>query len=163
MRLGKLPPELLARLLRDLPSADPRVRLGPRPGEDAAVVDFAGETLVVTTDPITFVSADAAWYAVQVNANDIAACGAEPQWLAATVLLPPSATESMVVNLFQQLREACVAAGICLIALLIVLFPANVNAAMKGTTLAGKPATPLWLRAPMQVLFIGLLWWSTRS
>ena len=53
-------------------------------------------------------------------------------------------------------------AGICLIALLIVLFPANVNAAMKGTTLAGKPATPLWLRTPMQLLFIGLLWWSTR-
>ena len=53
-------------------------------------------------------------------------------------------------------------AGICLIALLVVMFPANVNAAMKGTMLAGKPATPLWLRVPMQVLFIGLLWWSTR-
>jgi uncharacterized membrane protein len=53
-------------------------------------------------------------------------------------------------------------AGICLIALLIAMFPANVNAALKGTTLAGKPATPLWLRVPMQVLFIGLLWWSTR-
>lgn len=53
-------------------------------------------------------------------------------------------------------------AGICLIALLIVMFPANINAAMKKTTLAGKPATPLWLRAPMQLLFIGLLWWSTR-
>ena len=54
-------------------------------------------------------------------------------------------------------------AGICLIALLIAMFPANVSAALKGTTLARKPATPLWLRAPMQVLFIGLLWWGTRS
>jgi uncharacterized membrane protein len=53
-------------------------------------------------------------------------------------------------------------AGICLIVLLIALFPANVNAALKGATLAGKPATPLWLRTPMQLLFIGLLWWSTR-
>ena len=53
-------------------------------------------------------------------------------------------------------------AGICLIALLIAMFPANVNAALKGTTLAGRPATPLWLRTPMQILFIGLLWWSTR-
>jgi uncharacterized membrane protein len=53
-------------------------------------------------------------------------------------------------------------AGICLILLLIALFPANVNAALKGTTLRGKPATPLWLRAPMQLLFIGLLWWSSR-
>lgn len=54
-------------------------------------------------------------------------------------------------------------AGICLILLLIAMFPANVSAALKGTTLRGKPATPLWLRTPMQLLFIGLLWWSSRS
>ena len=54
-------------------------------------------------------------------------------------------------------------AGTCLIALMIVLFPANVNAAIKGTTLAGKPTTPLWLRTPMQIFFAGLLWWSTRT
>jgi uncharacterized membrane protein len=53
-------------------------------------------------------------------------------------------------------------AGICLIALLSGMFVANVNAAQKGVTLRGKPPTPLWLRAPMQVLFIALLWWSTR-
>jgi hypothetical protein len=39
---------------------------------------------------------------------------------------------------------------------------ANVNAAQKGVSLRGKPATPLWLRTPMLVLFIALLWWSTR-
>ena len=54
-------------------------------------------------------------------------------------------------------------AGICLIALLIGMFVANVNAAQKGVTLRGKPPTPLWLRTPMQALFIGLLWWSTRT
>jgi uncharacterized membrane protein len=54
-------------------------------------------------------------------------------------------------------------AGICLIALLVGMFVANINAAQKGVTLRGKPATPLWLRAPMQVFFIALLWWSTRS
>jgi uncharacterized membrane protein len=43
-------------------------------------------------------------------------------------------------------------AGICLIALLVGMF----------ITLRGKPPTPLWLRAPMQILFIALLWWSTR-
>jgi uncharacterized membrane protein len=53
-------------------------------------------------------------------------------------------------------------AGVCLIVLLILLFPANVNAAIKRMTLAGKPLTPLWLRAPMQVVFIGLLWWASR-
>ena len=53
-------------------------------------------------------------------------------------------------------------AGICLIALLVGIFIANVNAAQRGVTLRGKPPTPLWLRAPMQILFIALLWWSTR-
>jgi uncharacterized membrane protein len=53
-------------------------------------------------------------------------------------------------------------AGICLIALLVGMFIANVNAARRGVTLRGKPPTPLWLRAPMQILFIALLWWSTR-
>jgi uncharacterized membrane protein len=54
-------------------------------------------------------------------------------------------------------------AGICLIALLIAMFIANVNAAQRGVTLRGKPSTPLWLRTPMQILFIGLLWWSTQT
>jgi uncharacterized membrane protein len=54
-------------------------------------------------------------------------------------------------------------AGICLIALLVGMFSANVNAALKGVTLRGKPATALWLRTPIQVLFIGLLWWSSRG
>jgi hypothetical protein len=36
-----------------------------------------------------------------------------------------------------------------------------VKAARDRLTLRGKPATGLWLRAPMQVFFIGLLWWST--
>jgi uncharacterized membrane protein len=51
----------------------------------------------------------------------------------------------------------------CLIALLIAMFPANVNAARSGTKLRGRAATPLVVRAPMQALWIGLLWWSARG
>jgi uncharacterized membrane protein len=53
-------------------------------------------------------------------------------------------------------------AGICLILLLVGMFTANVNAALKGVTLLGKPPMALWLRIPMQILFIGLLWWATK-
>jgi uncharacterized membrane protein len=52
------------------------------------------------------------------------------------------------------------AAGIALIAFFIVVFPANVKASRSGVGIGGKSATPLWLRAPMQALFIGLTWWS---
>jgi len=50
-------------------------------------------------------------------------------------------------------------AAIALIVMMIAMFPANVKAAQDRLTLRERPATPLWLRAPMQVLFIGLLWW----
>lgn len=52
------------------------------------------------------------------------------------------------------------AASIALMLLLLALFPANVQAAREGLTIRGSQATPLWLRAPMQVLFLGLLWWT---
>lgn len=54
------------------------------------------------------------------------------------------------------------AAGLALCALLIAMFPANVKAAREGLMLAGNPPTPLWLRAPMQALFVWLAWWTTR-
>lgn len=59
--------------------------------------------------------------------------------------------------LFPQFRFA---AALGLILLLVALFPANVKAARQRLTLRGKPATPLPLRLPMQLLFIALLWWS---
>jgi uncharacterized membrane protein len=52
-------------------------------------------------------------------------------------------------------------AGICLVVLIIAQFPANVNAALYGIPLGGEAPTPLWLRAPMQLLFIGMLWWTS--
>jgi uncharacterized membrane protein len=54
------------------------------------------------------------------------------------------------------------AAGIALILFFIAVMPANIHAARAGVTLRGRPATPLWLRLPMQILFIVLAWWSTR-
>ena len=49
-----------------------------------------------------------------------------------------------------------------LIAMLVAMFPANVYAAHRHLTLAGRPATPLALRVPLQILWIGLLWWSVQ-
>jgi uncharacterized membrane protein len=51
-------------------------------------------------------------------------------------------------------------AGIALIVFFILVFPANVNAVQTGVVVGGRQATPLWLRAPMQLLFIALTWWS---
>lgn len=53
------------------------------------------------------------------------------------------------------------AAAICLIVLLVALFPANVYAALAEVPLRGNAPTPLWLRVPMQILWMFLLWWSS--
>ena len=47
------------------------------------------------------------------------------------------------------------AAGICLALLFVAMFPANVRGAVRKLSLRGRPATPLWLRVPMQFVFIG--------
>ena len=49
------------------------------------------------------------------------------------------------------------AAAACLAALLIALFPANVRAARENLTIGGRPATPLPLRALLQLAFISAL------
>jgi uncharacterized membrane protein len=46
-----------------------------------------------------------------------------------------------------------------LILLLLALFPANVNAVRRGVRIRGSSATPLWIRTPMQILFIAWAWW----
>ena len=52
-------------------------------------------------------------------------------------------------------------AAICLILLLVAMFSANVNAALNEIPLSGQDPTPLWLRTPMQLLYIGMVWWTS--
>jgi len=56
-----------------------------------------------------------------------------------------------------------VVAGFCIMLMLLCLFPANAKAAREHLLVGGRPATALWLRLPMQVLFIGLTWWVSRT
>ena len=107
MEAGKLPFELLSEMLGKLDVRDPRVVLGPRPGEDAALIDFGDRYLVAKSDPITFATDLIGWYVVQVNANDLAVMGATPRWLMATLLLPEGSDRAMVESAFDQLSDAC--------------------------------------------------------
>ncbi len=105
--VGKLRAETLQAFFNKLVSQDERVVVGPRIGEDAAVIDMGDRYLVVTTDPITFATDEIGWYALQVNANDVAVRGARPRWFLATLLLPDDRTsEAGVEDLFAQLGRA---------------------------------------------------------
>jgi hypothetical protein len=93
---GKLPADLLGRLLSDL-EGHPRLLVGPRVGEDAAVIDMGDRCLIVKFDPITFAEKRIGWYAVHVNANDIACMGAAPAWSLAILLLPEGRADENLV------------------------------------------------------------------
>jgi len=107
---GKLPTELLERLLRHT-SRSPLLAVGAQPGEDAAVAPGA-KTLVITADPITFTEERIGAYAVAVNANDIVAMGGTPVYLTATILLAPGATEEDLERIFLDISDACKKSGI---------------------------------------------------
>lgn len=90
--------------------------MGPKVGEDAAVLDMGDRYLIATTDPITFATDEIGWYVLQVNANDVAVRGARPRWFLATLLLPEKrSSDSEVERLFSQLGRACEEAGVSLI------------------------------------------------
>ena len=115
MKLGKLSLDILESLLKSVPLRDPRVILGPSPGEDAAIIDFGNRVMVAKTDPITFANDMIGWYSVQINANDVACCGAKPRWFMATLLVPPDFHECQIKAIFQQIVEACESLDISLI------------------------------------------------
>ena len=100
--LGKLPAELLETLLSGASIQDDHVLLGPGVGVDCAVIVVGEKALALKSDPITFASDEIGWYAVQVNANDIATTGATPRWMLATLLLPEGKRQRGVILLFLQ-------------------------------------------------------------
>ncbi|MEK6709360.1 MAG: AIR synthase family protein, partial [Nitrospinota bacterium] len=111
---GKLPHGVLADLLARL-EGHPRLAVGPGVGVDAAVIEMGGRLLVAKSDPVTFVEARIGWYAVHVNANDVACMGASPAWFLMTLLLPGGrADRRMVEAIWEDARAACRELGVTL-------------------------------------------------
>jgi hydrogenase maturation factor len=81
--------------------------MGPGVGLDAAVIDMGDKLLVAKSDPITFASDLIGWYAVHINANDVACLGARPAWFLATILLPEGSAPSLAEGIFEQVLDAC--------------------------------------------------------
>lgn len=94
--------------------------------------------LVLKSDPISLVSADAGTYAVAVNANDIAAAGAVPRWLLATCLCPPGTIFPTVEKIFADLSAACRTSGISLVGGHMEISQ-SVRSTVLSCALAGEP------------------------
>jgi hydrogenase maturation factor len=119
LKTGKLEIKFLKTLLERYTVVDPQVIVGPKIGEDAAVIDPGKKSdvyWVVTADPITFTTEEIGYYGAVVNINDIATRGAIPRWFLATLLFPEEGSEEGVVEkVFHQIHEACQRFGISFI------------------------------------------------
>jgi hydrogenase expression/formation protein HypE len=109
---GKIPHGLLRQLLSRLTPPGREVIIGPAVGEDAFAVGAGRTVVVASTDPITFTTEHIGYYAVNVNANDVATMGASPRWFLATALVPPRTGKRLLASLFAEIDQACVELGI---------------------------------------------------
>jgi len=87
--MAKFDPSTLAELvLARTGASNDDVSVGPAYGEDAAALQVGGETLVVSSDPVSLAAERIGTLGVDVATNDVAACGAVPECLVSTVFLP---------------------------------------------------------------------------
>ena len=113
---GKLPNRLLSRFLEENESGDPSLLIGPGVGEDTAAVELGveDEILILKSDPITFATDEMGYYALVVNANDVATSGGTPRWLLTTLLFPVGTAAGQVAQLMESLRRWCSRMGVTL-------------------------------------------------
>ncbi|MDR7417009.1 MAG: AIR synthase family protein [Armatimonadota bacterium] len=112
MRPGKVPPELLQRLVYPYLGRRPDVLVHASWGQDCAVLDFGEWVCVVTTDPITGASRHLGRLAVHVACNDLAATGAEPVGLLLDVLLREGSTEEDLRELMEEAGSTAAEIGV---------------------------------------------------
>jgi hydrogenase expression/formation protein HypE len=113
MKTGKLDPAALRRLvLGRLGVRREDVAVHAQLGEDAAAVAFGDEVCVLSSDPITGAGANAGWYGVHIACNDVAAMGARPVGVLATLLFPESAEEADVQQMMDDVHRAAIELGI---------------------------------------------------
>ncbi|GGP21376.1 hydrogenase [Thermocladium modestius] len=90
---------------------DPDVLVGPKVGEDAAIIKLNGNYLAVHSDPITGSLNDIGWLAINVPANDIATRGVRPRWFVLTLLLPRFFSDDDLMKVMNQVNDALAALG----------------------------------------------------
>lgn len=93
MKIGKLKTELLEKyIFNSLSSNRNEVVIRGGVGLDNAVMDFGGDLIVASTDPITGATKNIGSLAINVSVNDVSCQCADPVGVLMTVLIPPSAT-----------------------------------------------------------------------
>ncbi len=109
----KLKPEELEKyIFPRIGLKDENVILGPKYGEDAAIVRIdENKFLVIHSDPITAAKDKIGFLSIYVSCNDIATRGAVPRWISNTILLPKNISENDLDIITRQIDYAAKEVG----------------------------------------------------
>ncbi len=113
---GKISPDLLSEIVfKSLGSKRKDVILGPKKGEDAAIVKIGSQLLAISCDPISGAVSRIGWLAVHVASNDIASTGTRPLWFLPCILLPKGTSPKIIENICTQMHRAAKTLDIAII------------------------------------------------
>jgi len=84
-------------------------------GVDFAVLQGTNQYIIVSSDPITGVRRNIGWYAVNVNANDVATSGNRPRFMLNVILLSQTENTSSLAEITKEIDRACKILGISVI------------------------------------------------
>lgn len=116
LEVGKVSPDLLERyVFKRAGAPDPDVLVGPRYGEDAAIIKIHGSYIAVHIDPITAAVRNIGWLAINIASNDVAVRGARPRWGVILLLLPEGAGEDLLDSITEQIDRASKRIGVSIV------------------------------------------------
>ncbi len=108
----KISNEVLRRIVfTNLGVKDDDVIVGPKVGEDAAIIRISDKYLAMHTDPITGAIERIGWFAINIVANDIAVRGIRPRWFLLTLLLPTDIDEDGIRKIMTDVNTALMELG----------------------------------------------------
>ncbi|SHF10123.1 AIR synthase family protein [Clostridium fallax] len=106
MKVGKLNWDDLSSILdKNKGMTRDEVKLANGIGEDCAILDFGEYDCVISTDPITGADNNIGKLAVNINCNDIAACGVEPLALMVTILAPQGCKLKEIESIMNEIDK----------------------------------------------------------
>ncbi|MEM0385259.1 MAG: AIR synthase family protein [Nitrososphaeria archaeon] len=84
-------------------------------GVDFAVIKCSDKFMIVSTDPITGVEKNIGWYAINVNANDVATSGNRPKFVVNVMLLSEYEDRYSIKGIAKEIDSACKSLGIMVV------------------------------------------------
>ncbi len=113
---GKIPIRILSKtMLNALGRPSSKLVSPPRPGLDFGVIKLDKGFMVISADPVTGVSSEVGYHAIQVGANDVATSGNRPQFAESVVLLPENSRASDVAEIGKEINRGAKELGISVV------------------------------------------------